>query len=223
MSSAASCHCRRVMFLSSPPITIHHRPPSLTHAPTPHLLAPPEKPFTTTWVMFVAMFMALPLYFITSRCCQKEPELAGAKGGKVPAVPGGITTRTFFLLMIPALFDLVGTALAKCGLLFVNVSVYQLVRCSVIVICEHLISPCTRTHSIGGSPPSNNSYTSVLCPAPHVPRERVAGPTTYAHARGSLSLVGPQDLLVVLRPDRLTRPANPTGSPPHSPALAHPL
>ena len=91
--------------------------------------------------MFVAMFMALPLYFITSRCCQKEPELAGAKGGKVPAVPGGITTRTFFLLMIPALFDLVGTALAKCGLLFVNVSVYQLVRCSVIVICKHLISP----------------------------------------------------------------------------------
>ena len=105
--------------------------------PTPH---PPldtpslsEKPFTTTWIMFLAMFMALPLHFTTSRCCCKPD--APAKGDKAVSAPGGITTRTFFLLMIPAVFDLVGTALAKCGLLFVNVSVYQLVRCSVIVIC----------------------------------------------------------------------------------------
>jgi len=36
--------------------------------------------------------------------------------------------------MIPSVFDLIGTALAKCGLLFVTVSVYQLVRCTVIII-----------------------------------------------------------------------------------------
>jgi drug/metabolite transporter (DMT)-like permease len=38
------------------------------------------------------------------------------------------------VLVIPACFDLLGTALSGIGLLFTTVSVYQLVRCSVIIV-----------------------------------------------------------------------------------------
>jgi len=39
------------------------------------------------------------------------------------------------MLILPATFDLIGTALAKVGLMYTSVSVYQLVRSSVIVFC----------------------------------------------------------------------------------------
>eukprot|EP00461_Guttulinopsis_vulgaris_P002868 UN02869 len=38
------------------------------------------------------------------------------------------------LLMAPSLFDLLGTALSTIGLLYVPVSLYQLSRCSVIIV-----------------------------------------------------------------------------------------
>lgn len=37
-------------------------------------------------------------------------------------------------LLIPSIFDLVGTGLAKIGLMYCTVSVYQLIRCAVIVV-----------------------------------------------------------------------------------------
>ena len=42
--------------------------------------------------------------------------------------------KTYFLLVIPSAFDLLGTALSSIGLLFTTVSVYQLLRCSVIIV-----------------------------------------------------------------------------------------
>lgn len=39
----------------------------------------------------------------------------------------------FFFLVIPAIFDLIGTALGMMGLVSVNVSLYQLLKCSVII------------------------------------------------------------------------------------------
>ena len=39
------------------------------------------------------------------------------------------------MVILPAIFDLVGTALAKVGLMYTSVSVYQLIRSSVIVFC----------------------------------------------------------------------------------------
>jgi len=59
-----------------------------------------------------------------------EDELEEEEEEEVP----GFSRRLFWLLIIPAIFDLVGTALGKMGLMFVTVSLYQLVRCSVIII-----------------------------------------------------------------------------------------
>ena len=39
------------------------------------------------------------------------------------------------MVIIPAVFDLIGTALAKVGLMYTSVSVYQLIRSSVIIFC----------------------------------------------------------------------------------------
>ena len=44
-----------------------------------------------------------------------------------------VPTSVYFKLMIPAVFDLVGTILAKFGLMYCTVSVYQLVRCTVMI------------------------------------------------------------------------------------------
>ena len=123
---------------------------------------PFEKPLSTTFVMFVAMFCSLPIYFITrcyTRYCTapttttKEEEhqhpinspllshttsssttsSSTADTTPPPVQQPGLSTRLFFLLLVPALFDLLGTALAKVGLMYCDVSTYQLIRCTVIV------------------------------------------------------------------------------------------
>jgi len=43
--------------------------------------------------------------------------------------------KVYFMVIIPAIFDLIGTALAKVGLMYTSVSVYQLIRSSVIIFC----------------------------------------------------------------------------------------
>jgi len=42
------------------------------------------------------------------------------------------------ILLIPSLFDLIGTALSTIGLLYTSVSVYQLSRCTVIIVTAML-------------------------------------------------------------------------------------
>ncbi|MCZ6902554.1 MAG: hypothetical protein O7C62_08730, partial [Rickettsia endosymbiont of Ixodes persulcatus] len=94
-----------------------------------------EKPLFMTFAMFVAMSLALPIYGIVQWNRRKSGKgkysLIGA-----PTVQDDtseeITNRTLILLSIPAALDLLATALASVGLLFTTVSVFQLVRCSVI-------------------------------------------------------------------------------------------
>ncbi|RHY29970.1 hypothetical protein DYB32_004723 [Aphanomyces invadans] len=47
--------------------------------------------------------------------------------------PARIPIRTYFILALPAAFDLLGTYLANLGLLYVTVSVFQLMKCTVII------------------------------------------------------------------------------------------
>ena len=102
-----------------------------------------EKPLLTTWIMFVAMTIALPAHYAVEWWQQRQRVVAyarltkGGGGGRGHAElqgPVPVPWRTFVLLVIPAAFDLLGTALASVGLLFTTVSVYQLVRCSVIIV-----------------------------------------------------------------------------------------
>lgn len=49
-------------------------------------------------------------------------------GQPAPEAQQPIPTSMYFLLIIPALFDLVATALCMFGLRYVNVSIYQMLR-----------------------------------------------------------------------------------------------
>lgn len=100
-----------------------------------------EKPLLTTWVMFLSMTLALPIHFLVEwrQHAVYHQAVAYHRVKKLPqptslTAPVEVPWRTFFLLVIPAAFDLLGTALASIGLLFTTVSVYQLVRCSVIIV-----------------------------------------------------------------------------------------
>lgn len=94
-----------------------------------------EKPLFTTWIMFLGMSIALPLHYIV-RWHNRRQHYHSIKMGRPSATElddQDVPWRTFFLLVIPSCFDLFGTALSGVGLLFTTVSVYQLVRCSVII------------------------------------------------------------------------------------------
>lgn len=78
-----------------------------------------QRPLMQTLLMFLAMALALPLYYGYLLYAQ-EP---------FPNVPRSM----WFILAAPACTDLLGTMFAMIGLLYVTVSVYQLVRCFVIV------------------------------------------------------------------------------------------
>ncbi|CAM9640823.1 unnamed protein product [Pylaiella littoralis] len=86
-----------------------------------------EKPLFLTFIMFVAMAGALPIYFVQQQQLKK-------KADRPPKVP----SRVLLWLIIPSIFDLAGTSFAQTGLVFTTVSYYQLLRCTVIVVTAFL-------------------------------------------------------------------------------------
>ena len=80
-----------------------------------------EKPLFTTLTMTLAMACALPLHWLQQR---NLPERE-----RCPPFP----RKLYLLMMIPAAFDTIGTVLAKIGLMYVTVSIFQLVRASLLI------------------------------------------------------------------------------------------
>ncbi|CAK4871404.1 unnamed protein product [Aphanomyces euteiches] len=91
-----------------------------------------EKPIFQTMLMFAAMVFALPIQWIYHWNLEHQWH---AKGGALSGFkrPARIPMRTYFILALPAAFDLLGTYLANLGLLYVTVSVFQLMKCTVII------------------------------------------------------------------------------------------
>lgn len=104
-----------------------------------------EKPLLLTFVMFVAMSLALPLHWATTwhqaRLAKATKASAPSEATSLlmlPAQPptaGNNTSwREMLILVVPATFDLLATALGSIGLLFTTVSIYQLIRCSIMIM-----------------------------------------------------------------------------------------
>jgi len=99
------------------------------------------KPIMTTWIMFLGMSFAMPLHWIETYYKNRNRSLA-LNSGEIaplrklsePPLPTELTWSTYFSLLVPAAFDLVGTALSGVGLMYTTTSVYQLVRCTVIIV-----------------------------------------------------------------------------------------
>ena len=109
-----------------------------------------EKPLVLTFVMFASMCLALPLHWakrwydgLFTRSAKMSLQISGAStpslggrgnGGAAVHEPNETNWRTLFLLLVPAGFDLLATALSAAGLMYTTVSVSQLIRCSVMIV-----------------------------------------------------------------------------------------
>lgn len=109
-----------------------------------------EKPLVLTFVMFVSMTLALPLHWakrwydsLFTRNAKMSLQISGAStpiagigASSAATIEASHETnwRTLFLLLVPAGFDLLATALSAAGLMYTTVSVSQLIRCSVMIV-----------------------------------------------------------------------------------------
>lgn len=87
-------------------------------------------PLFQAFVMFLGMSFALPAHFISQwrrRANASPTELAAIL--KEPPV----TYKTYMLLAIPSVFDLIATCLMVIGLLHINASIWMLLRGGGIV------------------------------------------------------------------------------------------
>ncbi|KDO16117.1 hypothetical protein SPRG_18346 [Saprolegnia parasitica CBS 223.65] len=77
-----------------------------------------QKPLMQTFMMFVAMMIAIPFHVLYARLTKQNETL---------------TRHSVLMLAYPAMADLGATALMSIGLMYVPVSTFQLVRCTIIV------------------------------------------------------------------------------------------
>lgn len=113
-----------------------------------------EKPLFQTTMMFVGMLLALPVHFFLNRNNGQERSNSGdvyerlddgsneteSRDDDNQKSDSGLSLKTAIVLIVPSLFDLVATALANIGLVMIEVSVYQLMKCTVIIFVALLKS-----------------------------------------------------------------------------------
>ncbi|KAJ1451013.1 hypothetical protein M885DRAFT_621184 [Pelagophyceae sp. CCMP2097] len=94
---------------------------------------PFQNPLFQTWGMFLGMCGSLPMHFAYEAYKRSRNKSGYAAIGSAPLIAPRLPTSTYFLLLIPALFDLVATAFCMFGLTHIDVSVYQMLRGGAIV------------------------------------------------------------------------------------------
>ena len=89
-------------------------------------------PLFQTWIMFVGMTFALPMYFGSEWYKRYKAQGDPAALAAIEAEPK-VTTKTYILLAVPSVFDLIATVLMVFGLLHINASIWMLLRGGGIV------------------------------------------------------------------------------------------
>ena len=84
-------------------------------------------PLFQTWLMFLGMSFALPAHYLSEWYRHKKAETDPATAAEL-AKENKVTARTYMLLGIPSLFDLLATCLMVFGLLHINASIWMLLR-----------------------------------------------------------------------------------------------
>ena len=110
-------------------------------------------PLFLTLMMFFGMAFALPAHFLKQAYRRRLARTDMDEAAKLAAEPV-VTAKTYILLAVPALFDLMATALMTAGLLSVDASVWQLLRGSAIIlvaVMKHfvLLDLLTRAQVLG--------------------------------------------------------------------------
>mmetsp|Transcript_130 Transcript_130/g.237 ORF Transcript_130/g.237 Transcript_130/m.237 type:complete len:439 (-) Transcript_130:533-1849(-) len=89
-----------------------------------------KPPLFQTWVMFLGMSFALPAHYISEWWRRKNA--TAAELVQINAEPK-VTAKTYMLLAIPSVFDLIATFLMVIGLLHTPASIWMLLRGGGIV------------------------------------------------------------------------------------------
>lgn len=89
-----------------------------------------KPPLYQTWVMFLGMTFALPAHFLNEWYRRKTATKEELK--KIEAEPA-VTAKTYMLLAVPSVFDLIATCLMVLGLLYTPASIWMLLRGGGIV------------------------------------------------------------------------------------------
>lgn len=103
---------------------------------------PFQKPLFQTWGMFLGMCLSLFMHCIYSSMMRARERSKKGYQTVSSETSKPLTMSTYFLLAIPAIFDLAATALCMFGLIYINVSVYQMLRGGAIVfvaILKHFV------------------------------------------------------------------------------------
>jgi drug/metabolite transporter (DMT)-like permease len=94
-----------------------------------------SKPLYQSWVMFFGMAVCLPVYWIT-KCLgfQKSSDVeVSALNDEERKRRRYTQIKNYFLIAIPATFDLLATTLMTFGLIYISVSIMQMLRGSMII------------------------------------------------------------------------------------------
>ena len=100
-------------------------------------------PLFQTCGMFIGMMASMPMHWLVlyfkipfygyAHLNEETGEYISITGEKSKEVPKEVPLNTYLVLIVPAIFDLIATALAMFGLQHVSVSMYQILRGSCIV------------------------------------------------------------------------------------------
>ncbi|CAG5124412.1 unnamed protein product, partial [Candidula unifasciata] len=93
-------------------------------------------PWFQTWLMFIGESTCLLGLFFARRSENKEREKVIAWAAKVGHEPPGPLTRPRvwqWILLVPTFCDLLGTSLAGIGLIYIDASVWQMLRGAIII------------------------------------------------------------------------------------------
>lgn len=97
-----------------------------------------EKPIWTTFTMFLAMSIVLVVHWVTERLQRQKHGTGSMARGLLEedrSLDGEVVSeaKAFWLIGVPAAFDLIATALMLGGLVFMSASIYQMLRGSIII------------------------------------------------------------------------------------------
>jgi drug/metabolite transporter (DMT)-like permease len=124
-----------IMLLSGTLSTVVQKLILEQHGPGRDLYPPHKfsKPWYLTTVMFLAEVLAMVFYFISRAFTRESDQVVKAILDDSPPKPVRSNLRIYLLLGLPAICDLVGTALMSVGLLYLPASVWQMLRGAMIV------------------------------------------------------------------------------------------
>lgn len=100
-----------------------------------------NRPWMQTMLMFLAMSLALVVHYGGVCLKQKNDEYAMLNANSIQAAPTSNSQPSFrklLIVMVPAVFDLFATTLSGVGLLWVDASVYQMLRGSLLIFSAFL-------------------------------------------------------------------------------------